>query len=260
MGAQELPKGLEERGERVWGRRGGGRGGQRGEGSVCCCSEGKERDEGRRRRRRRSVLGELFSVDWKEEEREEEEDERARERERRELVLVLVLVLVVVVRSPRGERRERADRSCLSLPFFAELNPTFHNFSHLLPHYSVPLTSPASRHRRSARERGRKRRATPQRQSPSSADSSSSSSSSPSSSEDCSGALGAGQPRRRRWSSRPPQSVHLLRTLASRIEMNGLSRHQKRGKARRVSTSRVYETKRASGKNCDSVRSSAWRR
>ena len=250
MGAQELPKGLEERGERVWGRRGGGRGGQRGEGSVCCCSEGKERDEGRRRRRRRrrgSVLGELFSVDWKEEEQEEEEDERARERERRELVLVLVLV--VVVRSPRGERRERADRSCLSLPFFAELNPTFHNFSHLLPHSSVPLTSPASRHRRSARERGRKRRATPERQSPSSADSSSSSSSSPSSSEDCSGALGAGQPRRRRWSSRPPQSVRLLQPRASRIEMNGLSRHRKRGKARRVSTSRVYETKRASGKN-----------
>ncbi len=50
------------------------------------------------------MLGELFSVDWKEEEQEEEEDERARERERRELVLVLVLV--VVVRSPRGERRE----------------------------------------------------------------------------------------------------------------------------------------------------------
>ena len=248
MGAQELPKGLEERGERVWGRRGGGRGGQRGEGSVCCCSEGKERDEGRRRRRRRSVLGELFSVDWKEEEQEEEEDERARERERRELELVLVLV--VVARSPRGERRERADRSCLSLPFFAELNPTFHNFSHLLPHSSVPLISPASRHRRSASERGRKRRATPERQSPSSADSSSSSSSSsPSSSEDCSGALGAGQPRRRRWSSRPPQSVRLLQPRASRIEMNGLSRHRKRGKARRVSTSRVYETKRASGKN-----------
>ena len=194
------------------------------------------------------MLGELFSVDWKEEEQEEEEDERARERERRELVLVLVLVVVVVVRSPRGERRERADRSCLSLPFFAELNPTFHNFSHLLPHSSIPLTSPASRHRRSARERGRKRRATPERQSPSSADSSSSSSS-PSSSEDCSGALGAGQPRRRRWSSRPPQSVRLLQPCASRIEMNGLSRHRKRGKARRVSTSRVYETKRASGKN-----------
>ena len=61
------------------------------------------------------MLGELFSVDWKEEEQEEEEDERARERERRELELVLVLV--VVARSPGGEKRE--SRSALVFLFLS---------------------------------------------------------------------------------------------------------------------------------------------